>query len=222
VSRPPHTLDELARVSLALRNLLEQRERIAAGAPPDQAAIDALTGDDRGPAVYDLTAIWRASLEDPDCRHISQGLGKTSPQARRYMSPRRYVNGWPHMIDAIAEPGGGRILVDRNAAFDYCQRADARVMCASIDRMIEQDKAAAKADPIGHAVASARGGGFAMMFARVDAAHLGLTDDQFNEAVMERAKREAASLDGYAAEKLVSEVRRALESGPRVVFLDEK
>lgn len=214
------TLDELADVSLALRCMLEQRRRIEAEMPSDQAQIDALTGDDSGPAVYDLTAIWRASLEDPDCRHISQGRGLTSPQARRYMSPRRYVNAWPYMVSALIEAEDGRILVDRQAAFDYCQKADSRVMSAVIDRMIETSKAAAKVDPIGNALRSARGGGFAMMFVREDARHLGLSYDQFRRAVMDRAKAEAATMDDHAAEELLSEVRRAIEEAPTVVVVE--
>src|SRR4051794_31452618 len=54
-------LDELARESGALRNFLEQRDR--AGASTDRAslAVAALTGDGRGPLVYDLSEIHRAA-----------------------------------------------------------------------------------------------------------------------------------------------------------------
>jgi hypothetical protein len=202
--KPKWTMDQLREQSLALRAFKTQDRASPAGSD----AIGVLTGNEGGPAVYDLTEIWRAALADPGC---VQPVSK-----RRYMSPRRYVRRhWP-MVSALDEPGDGRILVDGNAAWDYTMRVDIRVMSASIFLMIESRKAAAAVDPIGNAVDAARGGSFAMMFARADAGHLGLSGREFNEAVLERAKQDARHLDDYAAEKLLSQVRQALEGGPRV------
>jgi hypothetical protein len=56
-----------------------------------------------------------------------------------------------------------------------------------------------------------------MMFARHDAREAGWADDvEFFAAVMDRAKEEAASLGDYAAERLLSEVRQAIEGSPKV------
>jgi hypothetical protein len=209
MSKPELTMDQLREKSFALRSLLDQDATISMEGPPANPLVVALTGDDGTPPLYDLTAIWRAAQKD---EHTLE-----TPGYRRYMSPKRYINGWSHMIGATYTTDDGRVMADRAGAFSYCQMVDHRVMSAAINLHIEQRKEHARRDPIGNAVASARGGGFAMMFARIDARQAGWTDDgEFIEAVMERAKQDAKHLDDYGAEKLLSEVRQALEGCPKV------
>ena len=215
------TLDELETRTLALRELLAQMRRIEAAVPPDQARIDALTGDEAGPAAYDLTAIWLASLDDPGCVHIGSRRGVSTARSRRYFSPRRYLGGWGHLVTPIVDAGDGRILVDREAAIQYCQMADARVFRATVGLMEAQRKEAARRNAIAAAVASAKGGGLALMNARLDAREiLGLTDEEFDSAVFARARTDAATMGDHAAEPLLSEVRQALEDGTRLGPVD--
>jgi hypothetical protein len=212
--RDRRPLSELEGSSLALQNFRQQDTAIRSSIPLDQAAIDALTGDEDGPMEYNLTTIWRAALAD-----------ETNPEPigrRRYMSPKRYVHGWrkDHVKEDHVKGDDGAVMVDVNSAWHYCMLVDDRLISAAVDLMTAARKQAASIDPIGNAVNCARGGGIAMMMARVDAREHGWTDDRdFNRAVMDRAKEEAATMDDYSAERLVSEVRQALESGPRIVFV---
>jgi hypothetical protein len=205
--------DGLQEASAAYRELVRQEGE----APPpaaDQAAIALLTGDDSGPAVCDLTAIWRASLADETC---PDAIGR-----RRYMSPRRFVNGWEHEVSAREDGPGGRILVDRPAALMYCVQLDSRVLDAAVEAIIQHGDRGIAADPIGAGVRAARGGPLGMMMVAYKAAKAAeMTMDEFAHAVLERAKREAARLDDFAAETLVSGVRQALEGAPRIVVQGE-
>ena len=207
-NRKPLTLDDVRRISRAYQEY--NRQRLAAPPPPpDQARIAALTGNDCGPPVFDLVAIWRAALADDACPDT---IGR-----RRYMSPRRFVNGWAHLVGARDE-SGGRILVDDTAAFAYCQRLDSRVMVATVWAFIRRQEAAIEEDPIGVAVDATRGGPFALMMVEHAAARAaGLTVEGLHDAMMRRAGEAAADLDDFAAESLLSRVRRAIEGSPPIV-----
>ena len=217
----PDTFDELCTLSLAFREFLDQAERARAEAPPDQAQIDALTGDYTGPAVFDLTAIWRASLADPRSYHVCSRRGGDSPHSRRYLSPRRFLGRWSVLVTHAIEAGRGRVLADGRTALIYCGVADVRVFVATMRMLEEERKAATRRDPIGTAVAASKGGWPAMMEARSDVRDvLGLSDEDFNSAVLERARSEASTMGDYPAERLLSEVRRAL-AGPTELDLAE-
>ena len=109
--------DAVKRTSRAFQELLRQQRD--APTCPDRELIAALTGDDTGPPVFELEPIWRAALADDSC---PETIGR-----RRYLSPRRFVNGWPNWVGA-RDDSDGRIRVDEDAAFTYCQRLDHRVM----------------------------------------------------------------------------------------------
>ena len=121
------------------------------------------------------------------------------------------------MIGRLGVDGHGRILVDLRAAFFHCQIVDIRVFGATLDHKDAAIAEASRRDPIGNAVAAAGRGELTMTPARSAAmAIVGLTEEEFDSAVMARARADAANLGGHAAERLLSEVGRALEDGPRL------
>jgi len=194
--------DAVQRTSRAFQELTRQHR--AAPTFPDQAAIDALTGDDCGPPVFDLEPIWRAALSD-DTNPDSIGQ-------RRYLSPRRFVNRWANQVGA-RDDSGGRIRVDQEAAFTYCQRIDDRVMGAAFQAFKNRQDAAIGDDPVGAALDATRGGPFGFMMAGFRAAEMaGLTVDELREAVLDRARDDAAYLDDIAAESLLARVHQAIGS----------
>ncbi len=194
--------DAVQRTSRAFQELLRQRRD--SPAPPDQEVIAALTGDDCGPPVFDLETIWRAALADDS---IPEPIGR-----RRYLSPRRFVNGWPAWVGA-RDDSDGRIRVDEEAAFTYCQRLDHRVMRASNEAFMRRQDAAIGDDPVGAALDATRGGPFGFMMAGFRAAEMaGLTIDELREAVLDRARADAADLDDIAAESLLARVHQAIGS----------
>jgi hypothetical protein len=206
------TLDELRDASLALKELLGQREAVEASGD-DDSHMALLSGDDSGPIAFDLTRIWRAAIADT--------TGFEKPNRRRRMSPAWYVKAWPHLAEPTVTADGGHILATHRAAFDYVQKLDSRVLMAIHADVWKLMEARAKADPIGHAVSQAKAGPLGMMLARMLANPD--DDEEFDAEVMERAKQRAAGLDDFKAETLVAEVRRALKDDPRIkpVYLDD-
>jgi hypothetical protein len=200
-------LDALKGRSPAYRELLRQ-ERSAPPPPPDSEAIAMLTGDDRGPAAYDLEAIWRVNLADESC---PDAIGR-----RRYMSPRRFANRWSLLVSS-RDDVGNRILVDRDAAFIYCQQIDSRVMGAAVELVMSREDGRIAEDPLGHAVDACLGGPFALMMIRDRAAEAaGMRPEDLASAVLGRAKEDASRLDDFAAETLLSVVRRAMEGASMI------
>jgi len=200
VSRDP--FDAVQRTSRAFQELMRQRR--GSPTPPDQDLIAALTGDDTGPAVFDLETIWRAALDD-DANPNTIG-------ERRYLSPRRFVNRWANQVGA-RDDSDGRIRVDEDAAFTYCQRIDDRVMKATFESFKRRQDAAIGDDPIGAALDATRGGPFAMMMIAPKVARMtGLTMEELREAVLDRARDDAADLDDIAAESLLARVHQAIGS----------
>jgi hypothetical protein len=192
--------DAVQRTSRAFQELLRQRRD--ATPPPDQAAVAALTGDDCGPPVFDLEAIWRAALADDAC--------PGSVGQRRHLSPRRFVNRWADRVGA-RDDSDGRIRVDEKAAFTYCQHLDCRVEVAAIESYTRRQDAAVAGDPVGAALRATEGGLFGWMFiAHAAAREAGLTVEELREAVLQRARADAADLDDIAAESLLSRVQQAI------------
>ncbi len=197
--------DAVQRTSRAFQELLRQRRD--SPTPPDQDLIAALTGDDTGPAVFDLEPIWRAALIDVSCPGT---IGQ-----RRYLSPRRFVNRWAPRVGA-RDDSDGRIRVDEESAFLYCQHLDCRVMEATIESFMRRQDAAIGGDPIGAALNATKGGPFAYMMIGHKAARLaGLTFEELREAVLERARDDAEDLDDIAAESLLARVHQAIGSPPQ-------
>lgn len=196
---------DVRRTSRAFQELLRQRRE--SPPPPDQEYIAALTGDDSGPPVFDLEAIWRAALADD-----------TNPNTtgeRRYLSPRRFVNRWANQVGA-RDDSDGRIRVDEDAALTYCQRLDHRVMDATFESFIRRRNAKVARDPIGAVLDATKGGMFATMTIAHDAARAsGLSVDELREAVLQRARVEADEMDDIAAESLLSRVHQAMWDAPK-------
>ena len=194
--------DAVERTSRAFQELMRQRS----DAPtfPDQEQIAALTGDDSGPPVIDLEAIWRAALaDDSNPNTIGQ---------RRYLSPRRFVTRWANWVDA-RDDSDGRIRVDEGAALIYCQRLDDRVMGAAYESYKRRQDARLGDDPIGAAVDATKGGTIAvMMIAPAAARAAGLSVEELREAMLGRARAEAEDLDDFEAESLLSRVQQAIGS----------
>ncbi len=197
--------DAVQRTSRAFQELLRQRRD--SPTPPDQDLIAALTGDDCGPPVFDLETIWRAALADDSS---PEPIGR-----RRYLSPRRFVNRWANQVGA-RDDSDGRIRVDEEAALTYCQRLDDRVMGAAYQAFTRRQDAAIGGDPVGAAVNATKGGPFGFMMIGHKAARMaGLTFEELREAVLERARDDAADLDDFAAESLLSRVRQAIWDAPK-------
>jgi hypothetical protein len=197
--------DAVQRTSRAFRELLRQRH--AAPPDPDRDRIAALTGDDCGPPVFDLEPIWRAALAD------ESNPGTVS--LRRYLSPRRFVNGWPNWVGA-RDDSDGRIRVDEETAFTYCQRLDHRVMRAANETFMRRQDLVIGGDPIGAAVDATEGGRLAMIVIAPKVARMtGLTLEELREAVLERARDDAAALDDFAAESLLARVHQAIWDAPK-------
>jgi hypothetical protein len=197
--------DAVQRTSRAFRELLRQRRE--APPDPDRAMIAALTGDDCGPPVFDLERIWRAALADDTC---PDPIGR-----RRYLSPRRFVNRWSNWVGS-RDDSDGRILVDEEAALVYTQRLDDRVMHAAYESFARRRDARVAGDPIGAVVDATEGGMFAVMMIAHDAAReAGLTLEELREAVLRRARDDAADLDDFAAESLLARVHQAIWDAPK-------
>jgi hypothetical protein len=198
--------DVVERTSLAFRELVRQRSDVPPPTP-EQKLLAALTGDDSGPPVIDLEPIWRAALAD-DSNPNTIG-------ARRYLSPKRFVNRWANWVDS-RDDSDGRIRVDEEAAFVYCQRIDDRVMDAAYLSFKRRRDAKIGEDPVGAAVEATKGGALAMMMVAPHAAQAaGLSVEELREAMLERARLEAEDLDDIAAESLLARVHQAIGSPPR-------
>jgi hypothetical protein len=209
------TYPQLRAISLAYRNFKEQDHRTRRPVSPGQATIDKLTGNfDRitgkpfEPPVIDLMAIWHAAQADPG--------NPSAPHSGMFQEPRVFLDRFSHWEGPREEPGDGRILVDAALAFTYCQHCDSRVMLTAFEQMDAAHLEDAATDPLGHAVRSAKGGPIVMAMARDATRYLGLDDDEFREAVLKRAKEDAASMDEFSAERLLADVRRALHDDPGI------
>lgn len=187
-------LDAVRKISAALQEVLRQQTSSAPG--------------NEGSAAFDLVPVWGAAKNDPG-NQVEKG---------DHLTPKQFVGEFDHLVRSLDVSHKGKVLVDGRAALAYAAQVDVRIQIANNDHMMREQALAIQADPIQAGVDACKAGPFGLMFAGIRAtAVTGMSSEAYFEAVLDRAKEQAAEMEERAGESLLSSVLKGIAGCPDLV-----